>query len=134
MCNFFGKPSSAVTLCILTWGFFFQRLDAVYKNTRVQISPRYKRFTWNTMVWRYLKRTYIRMFLTKNPKPPFESHAVQIGDPVLRTKALPVLPENLNSKEVLNVRMFGKLTGFNVSKIFQFTLNAKLQFITYVRY
>lgn len=56
------------------------------------------------MVLRFLRRTYNRMFLVKNPKPPYPGHVVQIGDPILRNKALPILSENINSKEVQNVR------------------------------
>lgn len=60
------------------------------------------------MAWRFLKRSYNRMFLTKHPKPPYTSHIVQIGDPVLRNKALHVKPENINTTELQNVRTFGK--------------------------
>lgn len=60
------------------------------------------------MAWRFLKRTYNRMFLAKYPKPPYTRHVVQIGDPILRNKALPVHPDNINSKELQNVRIFGK--------------------------
>lgn len=57
------------------------------------------------MVWRFLKRSYNRMFLAKHPKPPYTSHVVQIGDPVLRNKALPVYPDDINTKELQNVRI-----------------------------
>lgn len=60
------------------------------------------------MVWRFLKRTYNRMTLVKNPKPPYTSHVVQIGDSVLRAKALSIHPENIKTKEIQNVRAFGK--------------------------
>lgn len=60
------------------------------------------------MAWKYIRRTYNRMFLAKNPKPPFQNHVVQIGDPVLRNIASPIHPDNINSKEVQNVRTFGK--------------------------
>lgn len=60
------------------------------------------------MALRFIKRTYKRMFLSKNPKPPYTSHVVQIGDPVLRNKALPIHPDYINTKEVQNVRIFGK--------------------------
>jgi len=48
------------------------------------------------------------MFLAKHPKPPYPCHVVQIGDPVLRNKASAVPLENINTKEVQNVRTFGK--------------------------
>lgn len=60
------------------------------------------------MVWRSIQRTYNRMFLMKDQKPPYPNHVVQIGDPVLRNIASPVLQGNINSKEVQNVRTFGK--------------------------
>lgn len=60
------------------------------------------------MAWRLIKRTYNRMFLAKNPKPPYTNHVVQIGDPVLRNKASPIPPEKINTKEIQNVSTFGK--------------------------
>lgn len=60
------------------------------------------------MIWRHLKRTYNRMFLAKDPKPPYTGHVVQIGDPVLRNKALPIPFKDINTKEIQNVRKFGK--------------------------
>jgi len=60
------------------------------------------------MALRFIKRTYNRMFLAKDPKPPYTSHVVQIGDPVLRSKAIAVPSEKIGSKEVHNVRIFGK--------------------------
>lgn len=60
------------------------------------------------MVWRFLKRTYNRMFFMKNPKPPYSGHIVQIGDPVLRNIALPISSEKINTKELQNVRIFRK--------------------------
>lgn len=56
------------------------------------------------MAWRFLKRSYNRMFLTKNPTPPYTKHVVQIGDPVLRNKSSPVPVDAINSEEVQNVR------------------------------
>lgn len=55
-----------------------------------------------------MRRTYNRMFIMKNPQPPFPSHTVQIGDPVLRSIASPIPPEKINTKELKNVRIFGK--------------------------
>lgn len=60
------------------------------------------------MVWRFLKRSWHRMFLEKHPKPPYSRHVVQIGDPVLRTQTMPVPLDKINSKELQNVRTFGK--------------------------
>lgn len=48
------------------------------------------------------------MFLVKDPMPPYASHVVQIGDPVLRNKASPVPLEKIGTKEVQNVRSFGE--------------------------
>jgi len=55
------------------------------------------------MIWRFIQRTYKRMFLVKNSKPPYSSHVVQIGDPVLRTKSWPVNLESINTKEIQNL-------------------------------
>lgn len=60
------------------------------------------------MAWRFLRRTYNRMFLEKNPKPPYKNHVVQIGDPVLRNKSISIPLENIQAKEIQNVRIFGK--------------------------
>lgn len=60
------------------------------------------------MAWRFLRRTLNRMFLEKNPQPPYKNHVVQIGDPVLRSKSLSIHPENIQAKEIQNVRTFGK--------------------------
>lgn len=60
------------------------------------------------MALRLIKRTYNRMFLAKDQKPPYTRHVVQIGDPVLRNKALPVPLEKIGTKEVQNVRTIGK--------------------------
>lgn len=60
------------------------------------------------MVLRFIRRTYNRMFLAKDPMPPYASHVVQIGDPVLRNKASPVPSEKIGTKEVQNVRTFGE--------------------------
>jgi len=60
------------------------------------------------MALRLIKRTYNRMFLAKDPVPPYTSHVVQIGDPVLRGKASPVPSEKIGTKELQNVRTFGK--------------------------
>lgn len=60
------------------------------------------------MAWRSIQRTYNRMFLAKHPKPPYPSHVVQIGDPVLRNISSPILLDKINSNEVQNVRTFGK--------------------------
>jgi len=48
------------------------------------------------------------MFLAKDPKPPYTSHVVQIGDPVLRRKAFSVPSEKIGTKELHNVRIFDK--------------------------
>ncbi|KAL4111904.1 hypothetical protein QTP88_015775 [Uroleucon formosanum] len=55
------------------------------------------------MALRFIKRTYNRMFLVKDPMPPYASHVVQIGDPVLRNKASPVPLEKIGTKEVQNL-------------------------------
>lgn len=60
------------------------------------------------MALRFIKRTYNRMFLAKDPRPPYASHVVQIGDPVLRNKASQVPLEKIGTKEVQNVRTFGE--------------------------
>lgn len=60
------------------------------------------------MALRFIKRTYNRMFLAKDPKPPYTSHVVQIGDPVLRCKAFSVPSEKIGTKELHNVRIFDK--------------------------
>lgn len=43
------------------------------------------------------------MFLMKDPKPPYTGHVVQIGDPVLRNKALSIPLNNINTKEIQNI-------------------------------
>jgi hypothetical protein len=60
------------------------------------------------MAWRFLKRTINRMFLTKNPIPPYKNHVVQIGDPILRNKSSPIPVDVIKSEEVQNVRILGK--------------------------
>lgn len=69
------------------------------------------------MVWRFLKRSWHRMFLDKCPKPPYSRHVVQVGDPVLRTQALPVPLDKINTEELQNVRIIGK-HNYSITFIF----------------
>lgn len=65
------------------------------------------------MAWRFVRRTINRMFLTKDPTPPYKNHVVQIGDPILRNKSSPIPVDVINSEEVQNVRTFGKHISTN---------------------
>ncbi|VVC33384.1 Hypothetical protein CINCED_3A012044 [Cinara cedri] len=55
------------------------------------------------MAWRFIKQVYHRMFLARNPKPPYPGHVTQIGDPVLRNIASPVPLDKIHTKELQNL-------------------------------
>ena len=50
-----------------------------------------------------LSHLWQRLFRPATVKPPY-SHVVQLGDPALRSTALPVKPEEIQSPDVQEVR------------------------------
>ncbi|XP_046397618.1 peptide deformylase, mitochondrial-like [Ischnura elegans] len=52
-----------------------------------------------TISFRKLTHMYRNFWLPNNPKPPYD-HVCQIGDPVLRTKASVVNPEDIKSERI----------------------------------